>query len=89
MTGDVVSPVKSDDSLEKTFGFAFGSYRRVDLHAEVRYLATSPDVGKAQPAQLRTGVHIADVVGLILDQIRRYIRTDFLSERIRKVLVSL
>ena len=68
MNGNLISELKSDQ-FQATYGYPIGLYHRVDLHSELKLLATSPDVGKSKPAELRTKVRITDVVSIPLEEI--------------------
>lgn len=60
-SGDLQSRNRVSDA-EKIFGFPNSTYHRIDLHSELKLLATSPEIGNGTPATLRTGVSIVDVV---------------------------
>lgn len=63
-TGDITFTMVDD--WHTRFGQPWVSLHRVDLHNELKLLATDPNISNTKPALLRTGVDIVDIVRIVL-----------------------
>lgn len=52
------------DDWPARYGQPWIAFHRVDLHSELKLMATAPNISNTKPALLRTGVTIVDVVGV-------------------------
>lgn len=50
------------DDWQARFGQPWTTLHRVDLHNELKLMATDLEISDTKPAVLRTGVNIVDVV---------------------------
>lgn len=50
------------DDWPGRFGQPWTAFHRVDLHNELKRMATDPEISDTKPAVLRTGVNIVDIV---------------------------
>lgn len=54
------------DDWHTQFGQPWVTLHRVDLHNELKLLATDPNISNTKPALLRTGVDIVDIVRIFV-----------------------
>lgn len=54
------------DDWSARYGQPWIAFHRVDLHNELKLMATDANISNTKPALLRTGVTIVDVVGVLV-----------------------